>query len=54
MINNQKMDLCEYLEINKYQNDNNSLEIKLFEINPIINMSHMFNECESLISLLDI
>ena len=54
MINNQKMDLCEYLEINKYQNDNNSLEIKLFEINPIINMSHMFNECESLISLPDI
>ena len=39
--------------LNKNKRDNNILEIKLFETKTITNMSYMFNNCYSLISLPD-
>ena len=54
IINNKKHDLCEYINKNEIKNDNNTLEIKLKEIKQINNLSYMFYNCESLISLKDI
>ena len=52
IINNIKQELTNYIEIKT--KEQKLLEIKLFEINSITNMSDMFNECNSLNSLPDI
>ena len=52
IINGKKRELSEYFisNINEYE----KLEVKLIETEPITNMSYMFSECKSLISLPDI
>ena len=52
IINGQKIELCEYIELNNNVKD--TLEIKLIETNPIINMRFMFYNCSSLNLLGDI
>ena len=52
IINNEKTELKEYLEINN--NKLKQIEIKLYETKPITNMYSMFNSCSSLRSLPDI
>ena len=54
IIDNEKHELCEYLELNNNQKNNNKLTIKLIETQFITNMSYMFYECKSLNSLPDI
>ena len=46
VINNMKRELIDYLDINT--NTQKNLEIKLYEINTITNMSYMFYRCNSL------
>ena len=52
IINNEKTELKEYLEINN--NKLKQIEIKLYETKPITNMIYMFYDCRSLQSLPDI
>ena len=52
IINNEKTELKEYLEINN--NKLKQIEIKLYETKPITNMRSMFSSCSSLQSLPDI
>ena len=54
IVNNEKKELCSYLE--NYHNylNKDKLEIKLTGINNIIDSSYMFSGCVSLISLPDI
>ena len=52
IINNEKTELKEYLEINN--NKLKQIEIKLYETKPITNMYSMFYSCSSLQSLPDI
>ena len=54
IINGKKKELSEYYIIDKNENQDRKLEIKLIEINPIKNMSNMFYECSSLESLSEI
>ena len=49
LINNQKSELKEFLEINP--NQDNLLEIKLIVTKPISNLRSMFYKCNSLISI---
>ena len=52
IINGEKMDICEYYEINNENNKDESLNIDLIKINePVINISYMFHECSKLIEL---
>ena len=46
----KKYELIEYFEL-KNKNNNNILKIKLIDINNVTNMSEMFYNCTSLISL---
>ena len=48
---NKFHELNEYLNISNYNNDKNELEIKLTGINNITDMSYMFYNCSSLISI---
>ena len=52
LINGKKIDLCSEININEEQKEN--LEIKLIETKIITNMSYMFYNCSSLLSLPDI
>ena len=52
LINGKKIDLCNEINIKKEQKEN--LEIKLIETKIITNMSYMFYNCSSLLSLPDI
>ena len=52
LIDGKKNELCDYLDLNKEQQEKDILEIKLIENKPITNMSYMFSS--SLISLPDI
>ena len=54
IIDGQKKELCSRLKINQNQNKENLLIIKLQGIQNVINMSKMFSNCLSLISLPDI
>jgi len=55
VIENKEYDLMEYFNINNYiKNKISQLQIKLEDINNIRNMSYMFSNCTSLISLPDI
>ena len=49
IINNKILDLCENYEIK----ENKNLTIKLIEKNEIIDMSYMFHECVSLLSIVN-
>ena len=51
-IDNKEYEITEYYNITN--DNNNKLEIKLKGINNITNMSCMFNQCSSLLSLSDI
>jgi len=51
IINGEILDLCEYYKIK--ENKNKNLTIKLIEKNEIINMSYMFCECVSLLSVVN-
>ena len=51
IINNKELNIVEYLNVNK---EDKILKIKLKEIKLITDMSNMFYNCESLISLPDI
>ena len=51
IIEGKQKELCSELMLNKEQKKNNSLEIKFIQIKPIINISNMFNGCNSLIFL---
>ena len=50
---NKFHELNEYLDISNYNNDKNKLEIKLTGINNITDMSYMFYNCSTLISISD-
>ena len=52
VIDNKEYEITEKYNVEKY--NNNHLKIKLKEIENITNMSYMFNECTSLLSLPDI
>jgi len=52
IINDKEYEIAEKYYITNY--NNNILEIKLKVIDNVTNMSYMFNECSSLISLPDI
>ena len=54
IVNNEKKELCSYLENYKNYLNKDKLEIKLTGINNIIDSSYMFSGCVSLISLPDI
>jgi len=55
VIENKEYDLMEYFNISDYiKNKISQLQIKLEDINNIRNMSYMFSNCTSLISLPDI
>ena len=54
IINGEKRELCPKLILNQIQKKENILEIKLQGIQIITDMSYMFYECSSLISLPDI
>ena len=54
LIEDQQKELCEYLYLNEKQKEKNTLEIKLIENKIITNMSYMFSNCSSLISIKDI
>jgi len=51
IINNQFLELCEYYEIK--ENKNITITITLIEKNEIIDMSYMFYECVSLLSIVN-
>ena len=51
-IEGEEYELMEYYEIER--NNNNKLEIKIKEIEKVINMGYMFEGCSSLLSLPDI
>jgi len=53
-MDDQQTKLCEYLTLNQSQKNKKILEIKLIETKRIINMSNMFDNCNSLITLPDI
>ena len=50
IIDNKEKEICSMI----YSKDKNIIEIKIIEIKNITNMSYMFDECSSLISLPDI
>ena len=52
IIDNNEYEITEQYNVNNY--NNNKLQIKLKGINNVTNMSHMFYECQSLLSLPDI
>ena len=52
IMNEQKKELCEYIELNNKEKD--ILKLKLIEIKPITDMSCMFSGCDSLTFLPDI
>ena len=54
LINGNERELCKLLYMNEIEIENNKLEIKLIVSKPITDMSDMFSECLSLISLSDI
>ena len=54
LIDDEEIELCDYLELNEEQKKKNYLKIKLIEKNKITNMSNMFNGCYSLKELPDI
>ena len=54
IINGEQRELCDYLIKSKIKIENNQLKIKLIEIKHITNMSWMFCNCRSLVSLPDI
>ena len=54
IINGKQRELCDYLYMNEIKIENNQLKIKLIEIKHITNMSYMFGNCSSLVSLPDI
>ena len=54
IINNEKKDLCSYLDNYKNYINENKLEIKLIGVENIIDASYMFSGCVSLASLPDI
>ena len=53
IINGKKQDLCEYYKLDQ-NSDDSRLIIKLIEKNVITNMSHMFMDCQSLLSIPDL
>ena len=54
LIDGQKIKLSKDIILNKIQKKQGLLKIKLIETNKIINMSHMFYDCDSLDSIPDI
>ena len=54
IINGKQRELCDYLYMNEIKIENNQLKIQLIEIKHITNMSWMFSNCSSLVSLPDI
>ena len=54
LIDGQKIKLCKNIILNEIQKKQGVLKIKLIETNKIINMSHMFYDCDSLDSIPDI
>ena len=52
IIDNKEYEITEKYNFQKY--NNNNLKIKLKGINNVTDMSYMFNECSSLLSLPDI
>ena len=54
IINGKQRELCDYLYMNEIKIENNQLKIKLIEIKHMTDMSYMFYNCRSLISLPDI
>ena len=53
IIENKKINLCELYNL-KYENKNNYVKVKLIQKDNVTNMSYMFYDCSSLISLPDI
>ena len=54
IINGKQIELCKKLDMNENKIENNQLKIILIETKHITNMSYMFYECKSLVSLTDI
>ena len=54
IIDNNQLEICSKIEIKDDLKNKDILEIILIEIKTINNMSHMFDECQSLLSLPDI
>ena len=54
IINGKQRELCVYLNMNEIKIENNQLKIKIKENKHITNMSCMFSDCSSLVSLPDI
>ena len=54
LINGEKHDLSNFLYLNENLKSKDRLEIKLIKTKPIVDMSYMFSDCETLITLLDI
>ena len=52
IVDYEKIELCEKLKVTNFEKD--FLEMELIEIHPIKNMSHMFCNCNTLLSLPDI
>ena len=53
IILENEIELCVYIDLNKFKFKNNILEIKLIETKKITNISHMFYHCKSLLSISD-
>ena len=54
LIDGKQNELCEFYQLNNNQKKNNTLKIKLIENKKIIDMSSMFDNCKSIVSLPDI
>ena len=54
LVDGKQKELCVYLHIDDMQKEKNKLEIMLVEEIPITDMSDMFSNCKSLISLPDV
>ena len=54
LIEREKYDLIDEIKLNKNLKNKKTLKIKLVEIEPITDMSYMFYNCDSLISVPDI